>query len=473
VDSLADMLAPALGGRYESVRILGRGSFGTVILTRFSRDSCWSHSRDGTGRNDCLEDTASPTELRVIKQVDLPAVTTDDNRSCAEALHETEVLKSLSHPNIIGYFEAFFDGTCLCIAMEYADGGDLAATIARRRKVGQRFLECEAMTVFAQLVLALQYLHERRILHRDIKSQNVFLMGHRPTVKLGDFGIAKVLRASLRCAATVIGTPYYLPPEMCENEPYDFKADVWCLGVIFYELLALELPFSARSIGSLVVQICSAEPQPVPARYGRETRTILAGMLAKQASNRPSIDEIAALPHVRQAIDTSSDAEEVVERTFGITPKTCTTFCNKDVSPGEVGQPGQPGQPEQCVLRAPWSIDLVEAEKLLHETPAKQPKIDRCSTASLALAELELFISPCRSPKRSGGDNEATLAFLSPRPAAATQDRETVCDTNLPLGPLLSARQASIAPSVWKQRSESNISWSRMLRNLEAEFGFV
>jgi len=268
--------------QYEPIGILGRGSFGTVLLTRVAVPPSSSHA-DG--------------EFRVIKQVELP----DDEARRAEVLGEIDMLQSLSHPNIIGYHETFVENRCVCIAMEYASGGDLAEAIEARRAGTQRFQEREAMAIFVQTSLAVQYMHGRRVLHRDLKSQNIFLTS-QGIVKLGDFGIAKALQASRRCAETQIGSPYYMPPEICENRPYGFKADVWCLGVVLYELLALEVPFSACSIAALALKIVTVEPKPVPAIYGSETRAMLRTLLAKRPDDRPTIDEIAALPHVRRSI---------------------------------------------------------------------------------------------------------------------------------------------------------------------------
>jgi len=243
-----------------------------------------------------------PSALRVVKTVDLLRATDEDTASRRiEALREAEVLKSLRHPNIIGYDDAFLADSHLCIVMEYADGGDLAVAIARRREAARRYHEREAMAIFAQLALALRHVHDLRILHRDVKSQNVFLTSGG-VVKLGDFGVAKVLTASENCAGTRIGTPQCLPPELCENHPYDFKADVWGLGVILYQLLALECPFNGASIAALAVRICTAEPRPVPSVYSSEARMLLSRLLAKRAEDRPSSTEILAMPHVRRSV---------------------------------------------------------------------------------------------------------------------------------------------------------------------------
>lgn len=121
-------------------------------------------------------------------------------------------------------------------------------------------------------------------------------------VKLGDFGIAKVLEAADSMAETTIGTPYYLPPEMCTNKPYCFSADIWCLGVVLYELLALEVPFNAPSISTLAVKICNTDPRPVPQVYSSDLRMLLANMMAKRPEDRPSSADIVSLPHVRRGI---------------------------------------------------------------------------------------------------------------------------------------------------------------------------
>mmetsp|Transcript_113868 Transcript_113868/g.207152 ORF Transcript_113868/g.207152 Transcript_113868/m.207152 type:complete len:405 (-) Transcript_113868:107-1321(-) len=263
--------------RYERVRTLGRGSYATVVLARLVEDN---------------------SVLRVIKEVDLARA---DDKSRTQALQEAEVLKSLSHPNIVAYHDAQLARAQLCIVMEYADAGDLAAAVTRRKAAAKRYHEREAMGIFVQLAMALHYIHERRVLHRDLKCQNVFLM-RTGVVKLGDFGIAKVLEAADSMAETRIGTPYYLPPEMCTGKPYDFRADVWCLGVVLYEVLALQVPFDAPNMALLVTKICSNEPRPVPQVYSSDLRVLLGRMMAKRAEDRPTSAEIVALPHVRRAL---------------------------------------------------------------------------------------------------------------------------------------------------------------------------
>jgi NIMA (never in mitosis gene a)-related kinase len=103
----------------------------------------------------------------------------------------------------------------------------------------------------------LQYLHANRILHRDIKTINMFLTKEE-RVKIGDLGVAKMLNETSNMAQTVVGTPYYLSPELCEEKPYNNKSDIWSLGCVLYELCTLKHPFEAQNQGALILKILRA-----------------------------------------------------------------------------------------------------------------------------------------------------------------------------------------------------------------------
>ena len=119
--------------------------------------------------------------------------------------------------------------------MEYADGGDLQSKIKAAREEKKYLSEDEILNIFTQICLAIKHLHDRKILHRDLKSQNIFLT-KAGIVKLGDFGIAKVLSHTKENVQTIVGTPYYLSPEIVENKPYNHKSDIWSLGILLYEM---------------------------------------------------------------------------------------------------------------------------------------------------------------------------------------------------------------------------------------------
>jgi hypothetical protein len=159
---------------------------------------------------------------------------------------------------------------------------------------------------FNQIALALKYIHDRKVLHRDLKVENVFLMKDG-TIKLGDFGIARVLEHTFQLCHTQIGTPYYLSPEICEGKKYNSKTDIWSLGCILYELLTLKRPFDAADLNSLLMVIVRGRYQPVSVAYSRDLRTLLSKMLTKDPTKRPSINQILGLPFIKQQLSSFLD----------------------------------------------------------------------------------------------------------------------------------------------------------------------
>jgi len=251
--------------QYERIKQLGQGSYGTAYLVR--ERSC-------------------PSVIRVAKEISVSHLTEKERQS---TLAEAGVLSMMSHSNIVAYVATFCEGPKLHIVMEYADGGDLAKKIHERKERHRTFSEREIMFILVQLALALQHIHARNILHRDLKPLNIFLT-KLGVVKLGDFGIAKVLGSTSAAAQTVIGTPHYLSPEICNNEPYGIQSDLWALGVVLYELAALRVPFHAHSLPVIAMKICSAEPAPLPNQFSTDLQKLVSDLLKKQPGERLSLD---------------------------------------------------------------------------------------------------------------------------------------------------------------------------------------
>lgn len=260
---------------HRIIRTLGEGSFGKCYLVQSS----------------------TTQTLRVIKQIDLSSLSKQEQ---IEALREARVLEQLNHPNIIRFHEVYkTKHRKLCIVMEYADGGDLAGRIEAQR--GVAMTEDTVLSLFVQICLAIKHMHDRKVLHRDLKTQNVFLTS-TAMVKLGDFGIAKVLNATADRTKTLVGTPYYLSPEIVSSQPYSFKSDIWALGVVLYEMCALKPPFRAQSLQALVRRIDEANYQPLGSHYSQELRTLVGRLLSRAPENRPSIHEILWTPIIQQRI---------------------------------------------------------------------------------------------------------------------------------------------------------------------------
>jgi NIMA (never in mitosis gene a)-related kinase len=189
---------------------------------------------------------------------------TDEERERAQ--HEVAVLRGLDHPGIIRYHEHFVHEDQLCVVMHLCEGGDLSQHIKQRAKHEKQFQEHEVIDLFVQIVMALHYVHSKRILHRDLKTQNIFVSrgrnGTMGLVKLGDFGIAKVLEGSYAAASTIIGTPYYMSPEVCQGQSYGYMSDVWALGCILYEVCALQQAWNGSNLLGLVYKIVQEKFPP-------------------------------------------------------------------------------------------------------------------------------------------------------------------------------------------------------------------
>ena len=259
--------------KYEVIRTLGRGSYGRVDLCK----------------------DKSTGEQFAVKKVKLGQMPEADR---LKALEEATFLSKLDHPNIVAYHESFQENDSLYISMEYMDGGDLEKKIAQR---GHSFLpEQDILFSFVQILSALAYLHKKNIMHRDIKPQNCFLTRHG-VVKLGDFGVAKSMDYG-NLAKTVIGTPFYLAPEIWDHVPYSYAADVYSLGVVLYELCSLHKPYEADTAAELLIKVTKGERRPIPEFFSKDIRELIKQMMQKDPSLRPDCDQIIQLPFIQRAI---------------------------------------------------------------------------------------------------------------------------------------------------------------------------
>uniref|UniRef100_A0A287D4T1 Serine/threonine-protein kinase Nek3 n=1 Tax=Ictidomys tridecemlineatus TaxID=43179 RepID=A0A287D4T1_ICTTR len=244
---------------YTVLKVIGEGSFGRALLVQ----------------------QKSSNQLFAIKEIRLPKSLSDTQNSRKEAV----LLAKMKHPNIVAFKESFEAEGHLHIVMEYCDGGDLMQKIKQQR--GKLFPEDMILNWFTQMCLGVNHIHKKRVLHRDIKSKNVFLT-QNGKVKLGDFGSARLLSNPMAFACTYVGTPYYVPPEIWENLPYNNKSDIWSLGCILYELCTLKHPFQANSWKSLILKICQGSVRPLPSHYSYELQYLVKQMFKRNPSQRPS-----------------------------------------------------------------------------------------------------------------------------------------------------------------------------------------
>jgi NIMA (never in mitosis gene a)-related kinase len=147
-------------------------------------------------------------------------------------------------------------------------------------------------------MLALKYIHSLNIIHRDLKTSNIFLQ-ENGDLKIGDFGIARVLEGTMHNAESVVGTPYYMSPEICQNKPYSYKSDVWSLGCVLYELCTLEHAFKSSNLLNLVYKIVHEDPDPISSKYSAEVQNLISLLLKKNLSERPTLDQLIQVDFVR------------------------------------------------------------------------------------------------------------------------------------------------------------------------------
>ena len=251
---------------FEFREKLGTGSFGSVYIVKRKENQ----------------------KIYAMKRVKLINLGEKEKQN---SFNEVRLLASFSHPNIIGYKEAFFDekSSTLNIVMEYADDGDLSTKIKDNIKKHVQFEESTIWSILIQILEGLNYLHKSRIIHRDLKSANIFLT-KKGIVKIGDLNVSIIAKKNL--AVTQTGTPYYAAPEIWEHESYNNKCDLWSVGCITYEMACLRVPFRGTSIHQLYINIKKGKYEEIPNIYSNDLKNIIRLILCLDPSKRPSAEEL-------------------------------------------------------------------------------------------------------------------------------------------------------------------------------------
>nr|CAD2193957.1 unnamed protein product [Meloidogyne enterolobii] len=258
---------------FKKLRDLGRGAYGICGLYKDERSIL--------------------NKQVVIKRVSLECKSENEKQKIS---YEANLLRKLIHPNIIRLQDSFIETEQLCIVMEYLEGGTLDRMLQERKgiKMGQDLI----LYYFTQLTMAIDYIHAMKVLHRDIKTQNIFLNRKMTIVKVGDFGISKELNSKCPQASTVIGTPNYLSPEICSGRSYDVKSDIWSMGCVLYEMVELRKAYEGESLSSLLIRIARGEHGPISSTVTQDMRNLVESLLNIDENKRPSTTEILLRPMV-------------------------------------------------------------------------------------------------------------------------------------------------------------------------------
>ncbi len=282
---------PMLKGlqNYKEIRELGRGAAGSVSLVQ-----CLS------GEN--------KDKLYALKKISLTALGPKETKM---AENEVQLLKVLVGPTIIRYYDSFLTKESISIIMEFADGGNLSDRIKQMSEEGKHLSKDMVLEWMGQITLGVMIMHIKKILHRDIKTQNMFLvkMNGQDVVKIGDFGISKELGTISDMAKTACGTPYFMSPEVVKGEPYNAKSDMWALGCVLYELTTFSKPFDSNTVSGLYEQIKNKEFAPLPNDTDPVIRMLIGTLLNKDPSKRPSVWEFARTPEIYKRIQAFVEAQ--------------------------------------------------------------------------------------------------------------------------------------------------------------------
>ena len=261
---------------FQLISKLGEGAYSTVLKVKRIKDG----------------------NIYALKKVKLLKLSSKEKTN---ALNEVRILASIKSNFVISYKEAFYDEeeNVLGIVMEYADKGDLYQKISKNKKTVTLIQENEIWRILIQLIKGLKALHDLKILHRDMKSANVFLFSDG-SAKLGDLNVSKVAKKGLLYTQT--GTPYYASPEVWKDQPYNYKSDIWSLGCVLYEMITLKPPFRAENMEGLYNKVIKGQYHNIPSKYSDDLSEIVRLLLQVDPESRPSCSDLINHPIIKKRI---------------------------------------------------------------------------------------------------------------------------------------------------------------------------
>uniref|UniRef100_A0A4W2IAY7 Serine/threonine-protein kinase Nek11 n=1 Tax=Bos indicus x Bos taurus TaxID=30522 RepID=A0A4W2IAY7_BOBOX len=321
--------------RYMLQQKLGSGSFGTVFLV--------SDKKAKQGE-----------ELKVLKEICIGELNPNET---VQATLEAQLLSKLNHPAIVKFHANFVEQDKFCIITEYCEGRDLDCKIQEYKEAGKTFPESQIIEWFIQLLLGVDYMHERKILHRDLKSKNIFLKNNK--LKIGDFGVSRLLMGSCDLATTLTGTPHYMSPEALKHQGYDTKSDIWQKKIHLQTLRALSEVQKMTPRERMRVRKVQAADE--------EARKLKKLVEEKYEENNKRMRELRSRNFQRQTVDV---LHKKIEHLMGMEEKERQP--ERRSCPLEEDGERRPGRVEEC--DDPASDNLPESQPI--------PSLDLCTLGS-------------------------------------------------------------------------------------------
>jgi len=376
---------------YTRVKKLGQGSYGV----------CWLVV-DQQGRYFALKDLSFPMGCSAEEE---------------KARAESRLLQTLDHPHIVKGYGCVCSQRRMSILMQYCDGGDLGKLINHHARARLMFREEQIMTWTAQLASAIWYMHSRRIMHRDIKTANIFLNSDK-TLFVGDLGTGRnVTRNSL--VQTYIGTPLYMSPELLDHLPYSYPADMWAVGCVIVEMAILRVSFDARDIAELHMRVLSGRIPELPTMYSNGLRDICKRLLAQDPNTRLTAAELcmhpALQPYIRK-LNLPSPAQRDIEFS-----KTLVTD-SADAEIYRTYRPPNAGDLETELTRfiyenTQYSIDRIRGQQDVRkekrappQVPAPQQPVEEMIGVAQARGAAQPLIQAPIIPDKTFEDEASNLA---------------------------------------------------------------
>ncbi|CAI8602046.1 unnamed protein product [Vicia faba] len=391
---------------YHVIELVGEGSFGKVYKGRRK------HTGQTVAMKFIMKHGKTEKDIHNLRQ-------------------EIEILRKLKHENIIQMLDSFESPQEFCVVTEFAQG-ELFEILEDDKCLPEE----QVQAIAKQLVRALHYLHSNRIIHRDMKPQNI-LIGSGSIVKLCDFGFARAMSTNTVVLRSIKGTPLYMAPELVREQPYNHTVDLWSLGVILYELFVGQPPFYTNSVYALIRHIVK-DPVKYPDSMTPNFKSFLKGLLNKAPESRLTWPALLEHPFVKETNNEIQDRElreisgspkdsDTTQRVERKTIQTSTGKNNHKAGSAEhISSPLQ----NEAQLNGP-NMNKTNS-KVLDESPGFSNQNDVAESGCQRLDKLESNSRTVKGAKVIGQDNEAFEFVLQPLKRWSKGSQNICSDQDLP-----------------------------------------